>query len=763
MQEPKSRLPRALSFLSCASMALLCLASSQTFGQAPPNGITYSIPHTGRSPDIDGVFSGGEWAAASHYELSNETDPGQNIPAPFHTDVYLMEDGKNFLVAFVAQDPDPTKLRAFYRDRDKAFPDDRVGVVLDTFNDGRRAFEFWSNALGSQVDQINDDVARFTDNSWNAIWDSAGNITETGYVVEMKIPLNQLRFASDLPIQTWGINLLRVHQRDVWQKMTDMQYDYNRSCYLCQIPKGQGFPDLQQTTNIRIIPTLTSAVVERRPNPVTDTWQRDAANTEAGADLRWAINDGMILNATLNPDFSQVEADQAQLDVNSTFALYFPEKREFFLDGAEYFNTVNTNVGFGSGQTRLIYTRNISDPDYGVKLTGKEGNHTYGILAANDARTGFIIPGSQGSQVATLANTQSKNMALRYRYDVGGNLTVGVLGTARQADDYSNTVTQADLNWQATGTDRIATKVMHSNSSYPLAIQTAFGQLPELSDTSYSVAYNHKGNNWFWNAAVSDYGKDFRADLGFVNKVNIREQLINPGYTWRRGPSAFFNTIGAGTQWSKVTDESGQKISETRIADLWVNGPMQYNAEIYLEQGDRFYNGRSFDTGSVSLWNSFNPWNGVTLDLNVTSSDTIDFSNTQAADSLTISPGFNIQLGRHLQAQLRYSRQRLEVAGGTLYTSNLADLRITWQFTNNSFIKLVLINSDTDRNPALYSFKIDAHSRDLSSQLLYSYRFNAQTRFFIGYSDSSIANDLLPQLQATYRTAFGKFTYAWQY
>jgi len=163
--------------------------------------IHHNIPFVKSAPKIDGVITEGEWAGAELVRLVNETHPSQNVPALVETEVLLMENGSNFYLAFIAHDPEPDKIRAYYRDRDSAWDDDFVGTVIDTFNDERRAFEFFVNPLGVQMDLINDDVVRNEDASWNAIWDSAGKINDGGYVVEMKIPLNQLRFTEGLEKQ----------------------------------------------------------------------------------------------------------------------------------------------------------------------------------------------------------------------------------------------------------------------------------------------------------------------------------------------------------------------------------------------------------------------------------------------------------------------------------------------------------------------------------------------------------------------------------
>lgn len=743
---------------------MIAWASGTAAQVVQSDAIAFRIGHTDITPEIDGNYSASEWQDATYVELKNETHPSQNIPALVKTDVYVMEDGESLLLAFVAEDPEPDKIRAFYRDRDRAYQDDFVGVVIDTFNDERRGFEFFVNPLGVQMDLTQDDVARREDDSWNALWDSAGVITDTGFVVEMRIPLKQIRFPSGLEQQTWGIDLLRFYPRDVRHRLSNNLTDYDSSCYLCLLQKAQGFGNIEQSTNLQIIPTVTSLWSENRPKPALDQWQRNDPDFQAGADLRWGINEDMILNGTINPDFSQVEADNAQLDINNTFSLFFPERREFFLDGAEYFNTTMVgNTNNNNSNSNLVYTRNIHSPDYGAKLTGKSGNQTYGVMIANDERVNFIVPGNQGSRIASLNDMSSNNLALRYRYDYGRNVTIGALGTQREGDGYSNTMAGTDLNWRLGPSDRITAMAMRSESEYPRVIQTDFNQAADLQDSAWGVGYSHQGESFGVNVSNTEYGKDFRADLGFINRVNFREQLVNPSYTWRPAPGSFLTQIGVWGQWDKSWDVDGQELEEEHRINFYLNGPMQSFAEIGTSFRQRFYNGRYFDEETVNFFTQFQPWGGTQFRLNISGGNTIDFANTQEGELLTIAPGFNMFFGRHLLTQLNYNHQTLDVRGGRLYTTDLLDLRLTWQFNNRSFVRTIFVYSDTDRNPGLYRNRIDARSRSLNTQLLYSYRFNAQTRFFVGYSDSAMQDDTVVDLEATNHTIFAKFTYAWQY
>ncbi len=299
---------------------------------------SYQIPRVHKAPIINAVIEPGEWSDATTVELAFETNPGDSSPATVKTTAYMMEDGESVYFAFNAHDPNPEKILAFLRDRDGIFQDDFVGVIIDTFNDERRGFEFFVNPLGAQGDLTRDDSRHREDSSWDAVWESVGQVTDGGYVVEMAIPYRALRFPSELDEQTWGVNFLRIYPRESRVVMSDTPIDRDLDCTLCQVNKLTGMPNIETSNNLDVTPTLTYVNSRQREPQVNQDWQDSEIDTEPGVDVRWSMTENWVLNATLNPDFSQIDADAGQLDINTTFSLFFPEARPFFLDGAEYFS-----------------------------------------------------------------------------------------------------------------------------------------------------------------------------------------------------------------------------------------------------------------------------------------------------------------------------------------------------------------------------------------------------------------------------------------
>jgi len=712
----------------------------------------FAVPRVDQAPRIDGNVEVSEWSAATRIPVNIEFDPGDSVQAAVTTTGLLMEDGEILYVAFIAEDPNPDEIRAYYSDRDALWDDDWVSIVLDTFNDERRAYQFYANPLGIQADSIRDDLNRREDGSWNAIWDSAGQITEQGYMVEMAIPFKQLRFSPSQQDQLWGLDLVRNYPRDRRNRISIAGRDRDISCYLCQLGKAEGFAELERSRNLEIIPTVTATAVHSRDPHGGAGWQRDDIDPDGGVDVRWGINQDLYLNATINPDFSQVEADSAQLDINNTFSLFFPERRTFFLDGADYFNSAQN----------VVHTRNIADPSFGAKLTGKSGDHSFGLLTARDETTSFLIPGNLGSRVASLADLESDVAIARYRYDVYGNSSIGALVTDRRGDGYSNTVTSLDAVLRPTNSDSITIQTMRSSSDYPTQIRSRYSQDPHLSDSFHSIDYRHNDRRWDVWVGYTDVGADFRADLGFISRVDYNYFVTRVGHSWRNDGDSFFSRIRVALDYDITHDQSGFELEEEFEVFLNMNGPWQSRLDGLFGGSKTYWNGQYFDEQFNQLSLSLSPTPGLELGMYFRLEDIVDFANTRLGRSRRIGPEIGWQIGRHLEVDLEFQHQEFDVDGGRLFTAKLTDAEFTYQFNARSFLRFTAQYIDNDRNPDLYIRNVQSRSRELTTQLLYSYKVNAATRFFVGYSDAGFQDDSFESIEQTNRTFFAKFSYAWQ-
>ncbi|RUO78909.1 hypothetical protein CWI84_10190 [Idiomarina tyrosinivorans] len=756
----------------------------------------FSVPKVQLAPTIDGRVNPDEWQNARHITLDYETKPAENQPAPVTTDAYILQSGNTFYVGFIAHDPNPEDIRAVFRERDGGWNDDMIGVKLDTFNQQQLAYQFYVNPLGVQTDVIENELSGDENSNWDAIWDSAGRITANGYQVEMAIPLAVLNFDDTLAQQTWGFDLIRFYPRDSFTRIALQPNDRDNVCQLCQLAKITGFKNAQQGTNLIIAPTLTAIRNEQRdaydPNSDFD----NESDVEAGLDVRWNITPDIKLNATLNPDFSQVEADSAQLDVNETFALFYDEKRPFFTADSDYFDS----------QMDVIYSRNIGSPDYGAKLTGRYDKQTFAGFVANDAATAFLVPGNRSSDLAVI-DEKSKNAALRYRYDVSDSLSIGTVATARDSEQYHNYNYGIDARYRPSATDTWRMQWMQSDTRYPdwlknqfcygdpadcqrqaeQADDCDFGNCPVseqylrtedadgIKGNAYTVRYRHQQSNYVALAEYYNYGRDYRADLGFMSQIDMEQGHLGAGYFWYGDSQDPYTLIQVISHWRVTRDQDGTQISDSKTLDLHYDGPLQSALNLGFENkkelGERYNqatltlanNAPEFDQNIWHFAGSFKPFNGFYLGTYFEYGDSIDYYNNQLGTVKYGELSTTWNVSERLTFSLFQQHESLDVDGGELYRADLTDFRVSYHFSVRSYLKLALIYNKVERNPALYRYySVNRSSEELSSQLLYTYKVNPRTLLYLGYSDNAIANDYISDLRRNNKTYFMKVSYAWQ-
>ena len=719
------------------------------------------LPRVDGDVVVDGQLDEAAWKAATQVELDIETNPGENIPARVKTVAYLMEDGANLYVGFEASDPDPSAIRAYLRDRDSAYGDDFVGIIIDTYNDGRRAFEFLANPLGVQMDLTNNEASTGgnmgkEDDSWDAIWGSAGRINDEGYVVEMKIPLTQLRFPAVEGLKTWGFDLTRNYPRGRSYRFTNNPLARGNNCYLCQLGEFSGLEDAEPGRDLEVVPTLTASRSDYSEEPAIDPLVSDGTKTEAGLSIRWGITPDLTANLAINPDFSQVEADSAQLDVNNRFALFFPEKRPFFLEGADYFST----------PLRAVFTRTIASPDVGAKLTGKRGNHTFGVLAAEDAVTNLLFPSLFGSDSTTLEQSNTSFIG-RYSRGFGNTSAIGGVLTVRDGDGYHNYVGGFDARWKINDQHTLNAQYLESETEYPADVAIEFEQpLGVIDGDGLYLGYEYDSRNWFVNIRRFDLSEGFRVDSGFHTKVGGAKDRAVIGRVWHGEDGSWWNRIRLRNEYAIGHADDGTFTEKELSMRLGIGGPMQSWTQIMLGAESQLEDDVLFDMNEVGFYFEATPRSGLSMQFFAKLADQIDFANTRLADQVVIEPSFSWNISRNLLARVNSVFVSLDTKDGEkIFDASVIDARLTWQFSVRSFLRMTIQHSEVDRNLSVYDADIvddyDAKSKNVGRQLLYSYKINPQTVFFLGYSDQYVDEDDLDGLTASDRSLFMKIGYAW--
>ena len=443
--------------------------------------------------------------------------PTDGAPSTQRTDVYLGYDSKNLYAIFVAFDTEPSKIRARLSRREDIFDDDSVEIMLDTFHDHRRAYSFLVNPMGVQADALWTEDVGF-DFSFDTIWESKAKLTERGYLVWMAIPFRSLRFASNDP-QTWGIilnrGLPRSNEDTFWPP-----YSSRIQGRLNQEGAVTGLSSISPGRNLQFIPYgIFRSFREldlRDPNrPVFD--QRHAYG-RLGLDAKSVLKDKFVLDATINPDFSQVESDEPQVTVNQRFEVLFPEKRPFFLENSNYFNT----------PINLVFTRRIVDPKYGLRLTGKDGPWAVGLLMADDASAGETIPRSDPN-----ASKHAYFGIGRVSYDLGRQSNVGAIFTDREFAGSYNRVGGIDgrltlnTNWVTTF-QGVVSSTLNTDGTYQ-------------AGPAAEVTAQRQGLHFTYNFDYSDRSNGFVTEPGFDPQPDIHNIVQHFQYTFRREGSTLIS------------------------------------------------------------------------------------------------------------------------------------------------------------------------------------------------------------------------------
>jgi hypothetical protein len=714
--------------------------------------VSRRVPRINAEIKVDGYLDEEAWNEALKIDANIEVDPGENIPAPVETEVYMAYDKANIYVAFKAFDPDPSQIRANFCDRDNIWDDDWVLILFDSFNDERRCYEFGCNALGIQADII--ESASGGGESWDAIWESDGRITEEGYIVEMAIPFSSLKFPRTEGEQMWGFDAVRSYPRNVRHKIGAFPRDRNNNCYFCQLEKLTGFSDVIPGRDIELVPTFTSIVIQRREIDPLGPFDKEYSN-EPGFTSSWGITNNLKLSATLNPDFSTIEADVIQVDINYPFEIWYPEKRPFFLEGDDFFETSINAID-------AVHTRTLADPNFGVKLIGKEGKNTIGFFSVQDAVTNLVVPSLDGSDSDTL-DARSYGTVLRYLRDFGQSSNVGLLMSDREGENYYNRVLELDGILRLGKEDDIDWQILGSRTNYPGRISLEHEQsTEEFGGKGIAMEYSHRTKKYNFFCEYQDFSPTLRSDLGFVNQTGYRYGEIDGNYIWRGGPEHWFTWMNVYTGVEFKKDYDGNTMYKAINGTFNYNGPLQSYLGVSGRLSKDRYEEEEFKTSHLNYWVGGQPAKWLTFNFWSLFGDRIDYDNTRPGKGLQLGFSATFKIGSRVSVNLDHYYENLDITGGRLYTANREYMKLIYHFNEKIFIRTIFQYANYKKDPDLYVDDVEREERELLSQILLSYKINPHTALYLGYSDNYYGDDDT-NLTQTDRSLFAKIGYAWMF
>ncbi|MGB5138174.1 MAG: DUF5916 domain-containing protein, partial [Candidatus Zixiibacteriota bacterium] len=708
------------------AIALLCfsapIAAQDLF--IPNDKPLLSVARCAGSIEIDGDLSDSGWQSAAKAANFAENTPRERVKPAVETEVLVTYDDDNFYMAFICHD-DPKTVRASMRDRDEIFDDDYVGILLDTYGDAAWAYEIFVNPLGLQGD------LRWVPNGeedmrFDIVFNSRGRVTEDGWQVEVAVPFSSLRFPVK-PIQEWRATFWRNRPRSDREKSTWAAIDRDLACFPCQFGTLVGFENVRPGSRLEILPSIIgfqSAALHDFDNPLSGLDNKNP-DGEASLNVRYLLSSDLTADMTCNPDFSQIESDAAQVDVNNNFALFYPEKRPFFQEGSDLFQTY----------TNVVYTRSINDPIFATKLTGHLTSRTaIGYIGARDDRSPLLMPFEEHTELAEAGKSVS-NIA-RVKQSLGEDSFIGAILTDRRLDDAgSGSAFGADFSLRLDKNYRIGAQFLASHTK-ELSDLNLNGDSTTFDRGRHTVAFDgekywgssiyaavlREARLWNFELEFIQASPTFRADNGFVFRNNQREGGFWTGLFFRPKSKVFIEvspTLSIGRIWNF----SGARKDEWFSPELSLLLPLQTQVQLGWLYSRETFQGQFFPgirhyrvyvdsrfSDPVSLGGQVKRIKYIARQIKTPvlgeGWEFEAFSTIKLLQRLIIRPEYS------------YSELNYPNDGGKIYSGYILRTQLNYQFSREWFLRLIV--------------QYDNFERVMALEPLLSYKLNPFSIFYLG-------------------------------
>ena len=740
------------------------------------------FPVSSGEPVLDGVLDEAFWQQAQPLEIKRELYPERFGKAIVKTDILAVLTSTHLYIGFTAYDPEPENLRSYRRIRDGVKDDDYVSIVIDATGNLRRKFEFRVNPHGAITDVLQDQVSNRYIYDWDARWDAAAAITSEGYVAEMAIPLDSIKQPTIKEGQTptWLVLFKRTYPRAV-----DRTFG---AVYLFQSDKDHAH--VGRTRQLDLIPYVIYHPDEERNRGERFEQVTDHDNYEAGADLKLAINSATFVAATINPNYTEVEADIARQSINNPFTPFQPEKREFFQNGRELYTTYMP----------IVYTRNITQPKYGAGISHTGQKLSTGGFYISDRVTQLIMPDNLGSDKVEV-NLPGRSLGLRYVSGKKGT-AFGLLATARTATNYRNYVAGFDGLVNFGLDDKLRYQVMYSTTDYPEDFAKDLCDGPDCPGTpppepcligecdvnpyvlranptetlkghGLRIGYKHDSPKSIYWVNYLDYAPGFRADLGFEKRIDMRQLNIAYGRNWYAQPlrrDKGKSRIRAYLVGNHIQSNAGEAIEDG--VDLW--GEFRGSFQSVLRAGYRKKkravnriqqdslalgnNAPRFDESYLQWYLETAPGNRFIFNLDGRYGDIADPDNLVLGRMTEIKPKIRL-LTEKLKVELSHVYRDYDTDGSTLYTENFFTLQVAYYPAKKHTLRFLLLNDKTTRDAERFLGDDPSLEREKTAELTYLYRTRPGLSILAGGKLKTESDSESDQEFTSGRQVYIKFVY----
>jgi len=656
------------------------------------------------APVIDGVLDDAVWQGAPLASGRFVTyNPAFGATLPQTTEAWLAYDQKFLYAAFFCHDTEPGQIKTSVTRRDGMFNDDWVGFSIDTFNGRQNGYEFFINPSGIQGDLLN--TAGQGENSapdW--VWDSAGRITADGYQVEVRIPWKSIRFRSGADV-TMGVlfwrRISRLGQSGSWPELTP-------GAGMLNVHAPVRFEKLDTPLVLEVLPSFTYSRDQVRQTP--DEWAPAENSPDFGVGVKYGLTSSITAEATVNPDFSQVESDAFQVEVNQRYPIFYSEKRPFFMENMGIFNLAATNGDFN--MSTAVHTRTIVDPLWGVKTTGNQGRVAFGFLAAGDEWPGRELDG----EVIPNEGKRAGYMIGRANYTLSGDNYIGGIVTSRTFAGEANRVAGADFQYRLG--DR------HQFSGFALYSRTRADGASAADGAAAILTYEYSTPSLGICTALEHYDPGFRMDTAFYQRTGINRIIgyFGPVYQPKSDRWAWIKSVNPFLYAFALHDTVTGMDDYLALAALRMNFVRQGSLRLDYIHCQEAWAGRLFHPGIFRVQGSLQAtnWFRFGFNFNTGRNTYYDLAAPVLGNSLSVGGNVTVQPDTKLNLTMDVRRNAMDHPdGGNLYTAAVANWRTTYQFNKSWFVRATL--------------RYDSYRQRVLTDFLVSYTYIPGTVMFVGY------------------------------
>jgi hypothetical protein len=696
-----------------------------------------SIPRLQQAPRLEDYVSMHPTPAVvgkmAKVEGFRQWTPHDGEPVSQRTIAYLGYDDKNFYAVFICFDNEPGKIRAHLGRRDDIWDDDFVDVWIDSFHDHRRAYEFVVNPLGIQGEGLATDNNE--DFSFDTVWYSRGQITSQGWVAWFAIPFKSLRFTKS-PVQTWGVTLQReIHrsnEKSFWPYTTKRQEGI-----IAQNGEMGGMEHISPGRNFQFVPygLFRSFRDLDLRDPNFPRFNSSAAKVDGGLDAKFIIKDSLVLDTTVEPDFSQIESDDPQVTVSQRFEVFFPEKRPFFQENSNYFDT----------PINLFFTRRIVNPQFGSRLTGKVGKYSVGMLLADDRAPGLLVPEND-----PLANKRAYFAIGRVSRDILKDSNVGVMYTDREFDGSFNRVGGVDANIRFSKNvvsrfQAVESSTRQTDGSYLAG--PAFEADISRSGRSFNADVHYKGRS---NGFVTETGFDPQPDIHNEDAI-VYYNFLPKKHVLRWGPEM---------EYYRVDDHEGNRLNWGYFPELFFELPRQTSLRLTYAEEAELLRPRDFSvlTHNIEFVRNTKvfffrtaPTKRLIFDVDYRWGRRINYAAPAGvapylARRSSVTTDLSVIATRHLRIDSTYLWFRLGdfTDHGSAFNNHIIRSKWNYQFTPALSARVILQYSTVLANPTFTSLQT---TKNVNADFLIAYLVHPGTAVYVGYNsdlqniDRNLATD----------------------